>query len=35
MIEEALNFYEAGNFAAAEPLFRKMLDEEPQNLEVL
>ena len=35
MIEEALNFYEAGNFAAAEPLFRKMLEEEPQNLEVL
>jgi tetratricopeptide (TPR) repeat protein len=35
MIEEALNFYEAGNFAAAEPLFRKMLEDEPQNLEVL
>jgi Tfp pilus assembly protein PilF len=35
MIEEALNYYEQGDFAAAEPLFRKMLEEEPENLEVL
>ena len=35
MIEEALQHYQDGNFAAAEALYRQMLDEEPDNPEVL
>ena len=35
MIEEALNYYESGDYASATPLFREMLAEEPDNLEVL
>jgi tetratricopeptide (TPR) repeat protein len=35
MIEEALEHYQNGNFAAAEALYRKMLDDEPDNPEVL
>lgn len=35
MIEEALQHFESGNFAAAEVLYRKMLEDEPDNPEVL
>ena len=35
MIEQAQQFFEAGDFAAAENLYRKMLDDEPDNPEVL
>jgi len=35
MIEEALQNMQSGNFAAAEVLFRKMLEDEPDNPEVL
>ncbi len=35
MIEEALQHLKSGNFAAAEELFRKMLEDEPDNPEVL
>lgn len=35
MIEQAQQYFEAGNFAAAETLYRKMLEDEPDNPEVL
>jgi tetratricopeptide (TPR) repeat protein len=35
MIEEALQHLKSGNFAAAEALYRKMLEDEPHNPEVL
>jgi tetratricopeptide (TPR) repeat protein len=35
MIEEALQHLKSGNYAAAETLYRKMLDDEPENPEVL
>jgi tetratricopeptide (TPR) repeat protein len=35
MIEEALEHYQNGNFPAAEALYRRMLDEEPGNPELL
>jgi len=35
MIEEAQQHFENGNFAAAEVLYRKMLEDEPDNPEVL
>ena len=35
MIEEAQHHFESGNFPAAEALYRKMLDDEPDNPEVL
>ena len=35
MIEEALEHYQNGNYPAAEVLYRKMLEEEPDNPEVL
>jgi tetratricopeptide (TPR) repeat protein len=35
MIEEALEHYRNGNYSAAEVLYRKMLEDEPDNPEVL
>lgn len=35
MIEEALQHYQDGNFPAAEALYRQMLEDEPDNPEVL
>lgn len=35
MIEEALDYYQDGNYEAAYALYRKMLDDEPGNHEVL
>lgn len=35
MIEQALEHYKSGDFAEAEALYRKMLEEEPDNPEVL
>ena len=35
MIEEAQHHFESGNYPAAEELYRKMLDDEPDNPEVL
>lgn len=35
MIEQAQQYFEAGNFPAAEALYRQMLEDEPDNPEVL
>lgn len=35
MIEEALDYYQSGNFEAAYALYQKMLDDEPRNPQVL
>lgn len=35
MIEEALEYLRSGNYAAAEALYRRMLEDEPDNPEVL